>query len=86
MKPRRGALALCSMGKLGLITSDAPEPVTYPDGNTGEAWLGIQLSDSDDATREEYRRRFGSSDPEHPANFIGGPWVSRNPLVVGYTQ
>lgn len=43
MKPRKGAIAVCSRGILGLITSEQPEEVEYPDGNKGVAWTGIQL-------------------------------------------
>lgn len=40
----RGAIARCSRGQLGLITVDEPTEVTYPDGNTGIAWVGIHLA------------------------------------------
>lgn len=42
----RGTLALCGLGTLGLITSDSPEMIKYPDGNEGMAWLGIHLTDA----------------------------------------
>lgn len=41
---QKGDIAVCSQGYLGLITSDGPQDVTYPDGNTGEAFTGIHLS------------------------------------------
>lgn len=44
MEPGIGMVARCSRGALGLITSDKPEEITYPDGNIGVAWTGIQLS------------------------------------------
>lgn len=44
LMPRRGAIAYCSAGKLGLITCDEPLEVTYHDGNKGVAWIGIQLT------------------------------------------
>ncbi len=45
MEPKRGAIAVCGIGTLGLITSRYKEFVTYPDGNTGKAWTGIHLTD-----------------------------------------
>lgn len=45
MEPKAGAIAFCSHGWLGLITSETPELVHYPDGNTGEAWTGIHLTE-----------------------------------------
>ena len=42
-EPRRGAVAYCSIGHLGLITSDKPEPVYYPDGMMGLAWTGRHI-------------------------------------------
>lgn len=60
----KGCLAVCSQFKLGLITSEAPKKVTYPDGTEGEAWTGIMLSEPN----------------------IGGPWSSRNPIVLGAVE
>jgi len=45
IKPGRGVIAICSRGYIGLITEDEPKEVHYPDGNTGVAWVGIQLTD-----------------------------------------
>ncbi len=42
--PMKDDIAVCSQGYLGLITSDGPQTITYPDGNTGEAFTGIHLS------------------------------------------
>lgn len=83
-EPRKGSLAYCSMNKLGLITSDGPVEVEYSDGNKGMAWVGIQLTDADEETHREYAKRFNNSDDNHPANFVGGPWSSRTPRVVGH--
>ena len=44
MKPRRGALAICGIGTLGLIMTKDPVLVEYPDGNSGMAWSGIHLT------------------------------------------
>ncbi len=41
---KKGDLALCSLGELGLITSDHMVPVNYADGTTGNAWTGIYIS------------------------------------------
>lgn len=45
MEPKKGAIAICGIGCLGLITSEAPEAVKYKDGNIGVAWTGIHLTD-----------------------------------------
>ena len=46
LTPQKGALAFCSRGELGLILSDAPVLVEYPDGLKGLAWTGIHLSEA----------------------------------------
>jgi hypothetical protein len=38
-----GALAICGIGYLGVITSDEPKTVTYKDGTSAEAWTGVQI-------------------------------------------
>jgi hypothetical protein len=43
--PRKGCIAICGIGCLGLITSEAPQKVGYLDGNTGIAWIGIHITD-----------------------------------------
>lgn len=45
MTIHKGCIARCSLGLLGLVTSDEPELVMYPDGHKGLAWTGIQLTD-----------------------------------------
>jgi hypothetical protein len=42
---RKGTLAICGIGCLGLITDDNPQEITYPDGNKSFAWVGIHLTD-----------------------------------------
>lgn len=42
--PIKGDIAICSAGRVGLITSEEPVEITYPDGNTGVAWTGIHLA------------------------------------------
>lgn len=41
---KKGDLARCSQGYLGLITSDEQKEVFYPDGSKGMAWIGIHVS------------------------------------------
>ncbi len=45
MKPHKGAIARCSLGAVGLITSREPQRIKYGDGKEGVAWTGIQLSE-----------------------------------------
>ena len=80
MGPRKGAIAFCSIGKLGLITSDGPVSVTYPDGNTGLAWTGIQLTDSDGGNGPPVGATTWTPWPSK----VGDPWSSRSPRVVAY--
>lgn len=40
-KPRIGDHVVCSQGYYGILTSDKPQHITYPDGNEGEAYVGI---------------------------------------------
>jgi hypothetical protein len=42
----KGTIAFCSMGILGIITEDNPRLITYPDGNTGYAYVGIKLTEA----------------------------------------
>ena len=35
MTPKKGDIAICGIGCIGLITEDAPREVTYSDGNKG---------------------------------------------------
>jgi hypothetical protein len=44
LPPGKNAIAICSLGILGVITSDAPVQVTYPNGEQGMAWIGISIS------------------------------------------
>ncbi len=43
-QPCRGAIARCGLGTLGIIISDERQLVTYPDGTTSEAYVGIHLT------------------------------------------
>ena len=40
---RKGVLAVCSQGHVGVITEDKPVPVTYDDGTEGVAWVGLHV-------------------------------------------
>ncbi len=44
-KPRKGDIAICGIGCLGLITKEGEKEVTYADGNKGRAYVGIHLTD-----------------------------------------
>lgn len=39
-------IAFCSIGVLGVITSNEKQKVTYADGNTGEAYTGFVIHDT----------------------------------------
>lgn len=57
LRPRKGALAFCSLGTLGLITSPEPHEVTYPNGTKGTSWTGIHLTDKICAIGEPWSSR-----------------------------
>ena len=44
LNPKKGSIALCSCGYLGLITANGRTKITYSDGNSGEAYVGIHLT------------------------------------------
>jgi hypothetical protein len=74
MFPCKGAIAFCSVGRLGLITSDEPEVFTFFDGTTDKVWKGIQLTEGMGGKNKDY--------PQKP----GDLWCSRNPIVVGHIK
>jgi hypothetical protein len=43
MEPCKGAVAICGLGRLGLIESDEPQEVTYGDGTASKAWIGKHI-------------------------------------------
>lgn len=45
LSPRKGAIAICGKGSIGIITEDEPKEVIYPDGNKAMAWVGFHLTD-----------------------------------------
>ena len=44
-KPKVGDYCVCSRGMIGVLTSNKKQKVTYPDGNTGYAYVGVRLED-----------------------------------------
>lgn len=46
MEIKKGTIAICGSGCLGLITEDEPRVVTYENGNKGIAYVGIHLTDN----------------------------------------
>jgi len=76
--PRKGAIARCSIGFIGLITSETPQEITYTDGNKGLAWLGIQLR------HDSCIFPFGVDAGKEVVVVPGMPWSSRHPEVLGY--
>lgn len=75
--PKRGAIAKCSLGRIGLITSESPVPVTYNDGNKGTSWVGIQLTDGE-------VEGVGGDTGKIIKQKIGDVWMSREPKVICY--
>lgn len=41
---KRNDIVVCSRGYVGVLASGERQPVTYPDGNTGLAYVGYHLS------------------------------------------
>ena len=74
---KKGAIAICSLGRVGLITSEKPIKVTYNDGNKGVSWVGIQLTDGE-------VRGVGGDKGKVIKQKVGDPWMSRNPKVIGH--
>jgi len=50
LEPKKGAIAICSRGCLGLITKDKPKKITYKDGNHGVAYIGIHIEEGEKTT------------------------------------
>jgi hypothetical protein len=69
------ALAYCSGGLLGLITSDTQQDITYNDGNKGTAWTGLQVTGGWIAGRGgDIGKRFFRAP--------GMAWSSRTPRII----
>jgi hypothetical protein len=69
------ALAYCSGGLLGLITSDAPKEITYNDGNKGTAWTGLQVTGG-------WIAGVGGDIGKRFFRAPGMPWSSRTPRII----
>jgi hypothetical protein len=74
--PRKGAIAVCSVGMIGFITSDTTVRVEYRDRVVGMAWTGQQIG----------ARKEDGAVTMDPSITAGGPWSSRNPRVIGYAS
>lgn len=74
MKPRKGSIAFCSAGRLGLITSEKPEPFRFFNGDEVITWKGIQLTDGLGGKNKDYPQKAGDF------------WCSQNPVVVGHVS
>lgn len=70
LEPKKGAIAICGIGTVGVITSDGPVPVKYLDGNEGIAWTGIHLGFGVDGLDREVQIAPGDM------------WSSRHPRVI----
>jgi len=43
---KKGSIAYCGYGCIGLIMEDEPQEVTYSDGTKGVAYVGIHITDN----------------------------------------
>ena len=77
LQPKKGAIAFCSLNRLGLITSETPIEVTYNDGNKGISWVGIQLTDGQVSG-------VGGDKGKIIKQKVGDPWMTRKPKVIAY--
>lgn len=75
MEPRRYALAYCSGGLLGLITSEQPVEITYRDNERGVAWTGVQVTGGTIAG-------VGGDTGKTFTVAPGTPWSSRTPRAI----
>ncbi len=73
---RKGTIAVCSLGCLGLITESRPKEVEYVDGNKGFAWVGIHLTDKVSPVGSPWSSRtpfvVGHTDELAANFFLGG--------------
>lgn len=80
LEPKKGAIALCSLGSLGIILSEKPVPVEYEDGTKSEAWTGIYLLD------HNVKWQFGPKKGQEELIKAGSPWSSKRPRVICYAE
>ena len=45
MTPKRGDIAICGIGTLGLVLEDGMQDITYDNGQRGKAYIGVHLTD-----------------------------------------
>ena len=82
MSIRRGDIAICSRGCVGLITADMPKWITY---KKCDYCIGaISGADIDGACKCETGYAFVGVHLTNKIAAIGAPWSSRNPCVVGH--
>lgn len=43
MEPKRGAIARCGMGRLGIILSFRPQRIQYSGGEWADVWTGVHI-------------------------------------------
>jgi hypothetical protein len=72
-QPHRGAIAICSNGSVGLITSNTKVPVPMPDNPDYQAWTGIQICPSEVGKTKNKR-------------VVGDTWCSSDPTVIFTAQ
>jgi hypothetical protein len=66
--PTRGDICRCSLGTLGVVTEDEKQEVTYRDGNTAEAYVGVHVRDHPEYDIEK-GDPWSSRDPEVVVSF-----------------
>lgn len=69
-KAKPGAIAVCGIGTVGVITSEGPVPVKYLDGNEGIAWTGIHLGYGEDGLTRKVSVKPGDL------------WSSQRPRII----
>lgn len=74
LQPRKGAIAYCSVGRLGLILNDSPEEFEFFNGDKAVVWKGIQLT-----------KGLGGKNKDYPQE-VGDFWCSTKPKVIGYIE
>lgn len=68
-------IAFCSLGVVGLITSDGKEKVTYAGGNTSEAFTGFAIHDTAIKGIKQNEGKIISIRK-------GDLWCSKNPEII----
>lgn len=85
----KNKIALCSLGALGLITSDTKQDVTYLLCNLCRAyraaqfWAALPLNDHHENCECQRGMAYVGIHLTDKFVAIGSPWSSRNPKVVG---